>query len=257
MVFSVWMVWMWFVGSLFGAYHWVVKGLLLFKSVLNRAYFRNQVHTHTEYFAFFSSSIKKTFHHRTKKNTNSDPHCLFLLVMVATVDCWHGQPFCPSKPLFCITDVAESVATARSQEKAEIVLRDYQTDVARPALEGKNIIICLPTGRGKTRVAVYITKKHLDNRRAEKQSGKVVVLVNKVLEPKSDISDLQYGFALLWKPTYVLFKSKENILSFSQFAHVGQLTTNYIPRGLDISLHFVTIWPACDLLCNGKKRSRL
>ncbi|XP_010730514.3 interferon-induced helicase C domain-containing protein 1 isoform X1 [Larimichthys crocea] len=77
-------------------------------------------------------------------------------------------------------DVAESVATARSQEKAEIVLRDYQTDVARPALEGKNIIICLPTGRGKTRVAVYITKKHLDNRRAEKQSGKVVVLVNKI-----------------------------------------------------------------------------
>ncbi|XP_076602471.1 interferon-induced helicase C domain-containing protein 1 [Chaetodon auriga] len=77
-------------------------------------------------------------------------------------------------------DQTESVAAAKGPEKAEIVLRDYQADVARPALEGKNIIICLPTGSGKTRVAVYITKKHLDARRAEGLSGKVVVLVNKI-----------------------------------------------------------------------------
>ncbi|XP_073329704.1 interferon-induced helicase C domain-containing protein 1 isoform X2 [Pagrus major] len=81
----------------------------------------------------------------------------------------------PSQP-----DGADSGAAAKSPEKADIVLRDYQTEVARPALEGKNIIICLPTGSGKTRVAVYITKKHLDDRRAESQSGKVVVLVNKI-----------------------------------------------------------------------------
>ncbi|XP_042350470.1 interferon-induced helicase C domain-containing protein 1 [Plectropomus leopardus] len=72
------------------------------------------------------------------------------------------------------------VAAARSPGKEEIVLRDYQMAVARPALEGENIIICLPTGSGKTRVAVYITKNHLDHRRAEGRSGKVVVLVNKV-----------------------------------------------------------------------------
>ncbi|XP_022596472.1 interferon-induced helicase C domain-containing protein 1 isoform X1 [Seriola dumerili] len=71
-------------------------------------------------------------------------------------------------------------AAARGREDADIVLRDYQMDVARPALKGKNIIICLPTGSGKTRVAVYITIKHLDCRRAEGQSGKVVVLVNKI-----------------------------------------------------------------------------
>lgn len=53
-------------------------------------------------------------------------------------------------------------------------------DVAGPALEGKNIIICLPTGSGKTRVAVYITKEHLDSRKRGNQPGKVVVLVNKV-----------------------------------------------------------------------------
>ncbi|XP_029980410.1 interferon-induced helicase C domain-containing protein 1 isoform X2 [Sphaeramia orbicularis] len=78
------------------------------------------------------------------------------------------------------TDGTESMAADGGPEKADIVLRDYQRDVARPALEGKNIIICLPTGSGKTRVAVYITKKHLDDRREGGQSGKVVVLVNKV-----------------------------------------------------------------------------
>uniref|UniRef100_A0A673CYW5 RNA helicase n=1 Tax=Sphaeramia orbicularis TaxID=375764 RepID=A0A673CYW5_9TELE len=79
-----------------------------------------------------------------------------------------------------ILDGTESMAADGGPEKADIVLRDYQRDVARPALEGKNIIICLPTGSGKTRVAVYITKKHLDDRREGGQSGKVVVLVNKV-----------------------------------------------------------------------------
>uniref|UniRef100_A0A8C9ZK19 RNA helicase n=1 Tax=Sander lucioperca TaxID=283035 RepID=A0A8C9ZK19_SANLU len=88
-----------------------------------------------------------------------------------------GGKFCLSEPLLCIT---YPEAAAGGPEKADIVLRDYQKDVARPALEGENIIICLPTGSGKTRVAVYITKKHLDRRRAEGCSGKVVVLVNKV-----------------------------------------------------------------------------
>uniref|UniRef100_A0AAZ3QP49 RNA helicase n=1 Tax=Oncorhynchus tshawytscha TaxID=74940 RepID=A0AAZ3QP49_ONCTS len=79
------------------------------------------------------------------------------------------------------SEIAGCIApAAESPPKAVIVLRDYQMDVARPALEGKNIIICLPTGSGKTRVAVYITKEHLDSRRKEGRPGKVVVLVNKV-----------------------------------------------------------------------------
>uniref|UniRef100_A0A4W4HP66 RNA helicase n=1 Tax=Electrophorus electricus TaxID=8005 RepID=A0A4W4HP66_ELEEL len=70
--------------------------------------------------------------------------------------------------------------SAMTMSDSEIVLHDYQMEVALPALEGKNIIICLPTGSGKTRVAVYITKQHLESRRRMGQPGKVVVLVNKV-----------------------------------------------------------------------------
>ncbi|XP_013856958.1 interferon-induced helicase C domain-containing protein 1 [Austrofundulus limnaeus] len=77
-------------------------------------------------------------------------------------------------------DLGAAAAATKSPEKAEITLWDYQMEVARPALEGKNIIICLPTGSGKTRVAVYVTKKHLDSRREEGKPGKVIILVNKI-----------------------------------------------------------------------------
>ncbi|XP_072502588.1 ATP-dependent RNA helicase DHX58 isoform X2 [Notamacropus eugenii] len=57
-----------------------------------------------------------------------------------------------------------------------MALRPYQWEVILPALEGKNIIIWLPTGSGKTRAAAYVTKRHLDM----VDGAKVVVLVNKV-----------------------------------------------------------------------------
>ncbi|XP_037379324.1 interferon-induced helicase C domain-containing protein 1 [Talpa occidentalis] len=68
----------------------------------------------------------------------------------------------------------------RSSPEPELQLRPYQMEVAQPALEGKNIIICLPTGSGKTRVAVYIAKDHLDKKKKASEPGKVIVLVNKV-----------------------------------------------------------------------------
>nr|XP_004655433.1 probable ATP-dependent RNA helicase DHX58 [Jaculus jaculus] len=55
-------------------------------------------------------------------------------------------------------------------------LRPYQWEVIEPALEGKNIIIWLPTGAGKTRAAAYVAKRHLER----VDGAKVVVLVNRV-----------------------------------------------------------------------------
>ena len=40
--------------------------------------------------------------------------------------------------------------------ETDISLRVYQTELAAPAMDGKNVIIVAPTGSGKTRVAFSI-----------------------------------------------------------------------------------------------------
>ncbi|XP_064020157.1 interferon-induced helicase C domain-containing protein 1 isoform X1 [Pogoniulus pusillus] len=78
------------------------------------------------------------------------------------------------------SDSDEDDVENRTSPEPDLVLRDYQMEVAKPALNGENIIICLPTGSGKTRVAVYIAKDHLDKKKRALEPGKVIVLVNKV-----------------------------------------------------------------------------
>ncbi|XP_032920620.1 interferon-induced helicase C domain-containing protein 1 [Catharus ustulatus] len=81
---------------------------------------------------------------------------------------------------YTTSDSDEDGEERRASPEPDLTLRDYQMEVAKPALNGENIIICLPTGSGKTRVAVYITKDHLDKKKRASEPGKVIVLVNKV-----------------------------------------------------------------------------
>ncbi|XP_048172796.1 probable ATP-dependent RNA helicase DHX58 isoform X2 [Corvus hawaiiensis] len=64
----------------------------------------------------------------------------------------------------------------RNAQRRGMELRGYQREAAAPALRGRNSIVCLPTGAGKTRVAVHVCRRHLQSR----PGGKVAVLVNKV-----------------------------------------------------------------------------
>ncbi|XP_055984180.1 ATP-dependent RNA helicase DHX58 [Sorex fumeus] len=84
-------------------------------------------------------------------------------------------------------------------EVCSMALRPYQWEVIMPALEGKNIIIWLPTGAGKTRAAAYVARKHLET----VDRAKVVVLVNRVhlvtqhLEEFSRMLDKRWSIATL------------------------------------------------------------
>lgn len=96
---------------------------------------------------------------------------------------FHSSNTCSVPPvwnLYFIVPLDEDEVERRASPEPDLTLRDYQMEVAKPALNGENIIICLPTGSGKTRVAVYITKDHLDKKKRASEPGKVIVLVNKV-----------------------------------------------------------------------------
>ncbi|XP_071947099.1 ATP-dependent RNA helicase DHX58-like isoform X2 [Antedon mediterranea] len=68
------------------------------------------------------------------------------------------------------------------EEIEEIELREYQKELAQPAIEGHNTVVVAPAGSGKTVVGVFIANDHL-NREKGASNGKpkkVAFLVNKV-----------------------------------------------------------------------------
>ncbi|NXI45109.1 DDX58 helicase, partial [Galbula dea] len=57
--------------------------------------------------------------------------------------------------------------------------RSYQTELAQPAINGKNTLICAPTGSGKTFVSLLICEHHFQNMPSGRKA-KVVFLATKV-----------------------------------------------------------------------------
>nr|XP_015201265.1 PREDICTED: probable ATP-dependent RNA helicase DDX58 isoform X1 [Lepisosteus oculatus] len=95
----------------------------------------------------------------------------------ADVDClsgnFNGQPG---------TSNSSSLAESRARRK----LRKYQEELAVPAFNGENTIICAPTGCGKTVVALAICENHLKAKHERKP--KIVFMATKV-----DVYEQQYA----------------------------------------------------------------
>ncbi|XP_053388614.1 interferon-induced helicase C domain-containing protein 1-like [Mercenaria mercenaria] len=75
-----------------------------------------------------------------------------------------------------ITETANIKDDGVPIEDKDILLRNYQQELAAPALLGKNVIIVAPSGYDRTRVAMRIIQKHI--RQKGRGIAKVVFLVN-------------------------------------------------------------------------------
>ncbi|KAM7023517.1 antiviral innate immune response receptor RIG-I [Acridotheres tristis] len=77
-----------------------------------------------------------------------------------------------------LSPVSESAYESSSVYKPKKA-RSYQIELAQPAIDGKNTLICAPTGSGKTFVALLICEHHLQNVPSGRKA-KVVFLATKV-----------------------------------------------------------------------------
>ncbi|NXA89289.1 DDX58 helicase, partial [Melanocharis versteri] len=77
-----------------------------------------------------------------------------------------------------LSSVSETVYESSSVYEPKKA-RSYQIELAQPAIDGKNTLICAPTGSGKTFVALLICEHHLQNVPSGRKA-KVVFLATKV-----------------------------------------------------------------------------
>ena len=76
-------------------------------------------------------------------------------------------------------------------EPAAIAIRSYQRELAGPGIKGENYIICAPTGTGKTLVAGLIISEHLQKRKLDGKTRKVIFMVNTRPLAQQQMGELQ------------------------------------------------------------------
>ncbi|XP_076807384.1 uncharacterized protein LOC143450638 isoform X2 [Clavelina lepadiformis] len=112
--------------------------------------------------------------------------------------------------------------------KPELCLREYQDELATPALNGKNSMIVAPTGSGKTFVALKVCIEHLKS----SSDAKVIFLV-----PRVPLVEQQFNLFKKHLP------EEEDMI----FKVTGEMSSS-IPVHISVERHHVTIMTAQILL---------
>ncbi|XP_078592219.1 ATP-dependent RNA helicase DHX58-like [Branchiostoma floridae x Branchiostoma japonicum] len=132
----------------------------------------------------------------------------------------------------------------RENRHEKLTLRNYQKELAEPGIQGKNTVVCAPTGSGKTHVAMYIIKEHLDKRifiKSGDQKENVAKVV--VLTPEVTILDQHYRTLCRFLPLYRTGKRSGSYVTKRPFEDIVESNdiTVATPQILLNALHEKTV----------------
>ncbi|XP_064630220.1 antiviral innate immune response receptor RIG-I-like isoform X2 [Lineus longissimus] len=126
-------------------------------------------------------------------------------------------------------------------------LRSYQTELARPGLEGKNAIVCAPTGSGKTYVALAIAKNHLEQAR-EKDRPCVIYAVDKVNLIQQQLDGFKPYLPECYNPHGMSGKQSESLSYIMSISKVIVLTAQVLLNALETeSIHNADVLKISDV----------
>ncbi|VIO90383.1 Type III restriction enzyme, res subunit family protein [Brugia malayi] len=111
----------------------------------------------------------------------------------------------------CIVDLryehfpvnASDAAKDDIYEGEVMVLRKYQEEIAQPAYDGQNTLICAPTGTGKTVVAASIARNHLVMGRKNNLHTKICFFVTNVVFLEQQTKLLKRFVGHRWKVVFL------------------------------------------------------